>query len=181
MKRFGLMVVLVAGLASSASAQVGKIGLYGDQAGNDCNVLDQGAPALRPVYVVHKFDPGEGATASRFKVVTTGITMTFIGTSTPYAVLGAWDTGISIGYGQCINTATQVLTINFFGTGTNPACGRLDIVADPIPGAIQITTCDFGDINVPNGGSAIVNPDVNCQCNIATNPSTWGGVKALYK
>jgi len=182
MKRFGLIVVLVAGLASTASAQgVGKLGIYGDTAGNSCNILDQGAPAIRPVYVVHKFDPGEGATASRFKIVATNVTMTFLGTSTSYAVLGAWDTGISIGYGQCVNTTTSILTINFFGVGANAACARFDMVPDPIPAAIQITTCDFGDVNVPNGGSAIVNPDANCQCNIATNQSTWGGVKALYK
>jgi hypothetical protein len=176
------MVVLVAGLASTASAQVGKLGVYSDTAGNSCNITDA-APAIVPVYVVHKFDPGEGATAARFKLQTTNVTMSPVGASSPFAVLGTWDTGVSIGYGSCQSAAVVIITINFFGSGTNPACGRFDMVPDPFApsGTIQITNCDFGDVNVANGGSAIVNPNGTCQCNIAVNQSTWGGVKALYK
>ena len=184
MKRLVLTVLLVSGLASAASAQVGKLGVYADATGLDCNVIDSGAPAVRSAYVVHKFDPGNSANGCRFKFVTSGVTMTYLGYSTPFASLGAPDTGIAIAFGACRNDAVlQILKLDWLGFGANPACGTIELAADPFTTqqAVIATSCDFVETVMPTPGKARVNPDANCTCDIPVAESTWGGVKALYR
>jgi hypothetical protein len=68
----------------------------------------------------------------------------------------------------------------FNSSGAVAACSYVSVVnADNFVNPIA-TDCLFGEYPIKTG-QAIVNPDGSCQCNVATQPSTWGRVKSLYR
>src|SRR5262249_35019512 len=85
----------------------------------------------------------------------------------------------SLGYGSCVSTTTNLGNLLFINTAAVPACGYVSVVAaDNFANPIA-TDCVFGEYTVKTG-QAIMNPNAGCQCNIATQPTSWGKVKALY-
>jgi len=183
MKRIALLMVglLTLALAAPAFAQieghVGDISAYGDDQGNACNIT---APAgLVTVYVVHKFSDGGGATGCRFKL-TFPAGLTFLAFNTPMVPIGNVTSDLSLAYGVCIQTTTMLGSALFNSSGAVAACSYVSVVnADNSVNPIA-TDCLFGEYPIKTG-QAIVNPDGSCQCNVATQPSTWGRVKSLYR
>jgi len=116
---------------AAAYGQAGFIGLYVDSpAYVDCYPNDT-APALVPIYVVHKWTPG--ATASQFMIEAgNGFNCTYTGEIIAVPVsIGNTQTGLSASYGSCMASDILIATINYFCTGTSPPCATLTPVPDP--------------------------------------------------
>jgi hypothetical protein len=184
MKRFGLLVLLILAISVPAFAQypdgaTGDISAYADEAGTSCALVSNGGFAPVPLYIVHKFSDGGGATGSRFKVTVPASIQVF-GFNTTFVPIGNITSDLSLGYGTCITATTSLGQVTAFSGSATPACSYVSVVAadnfsDPIA-----TDCSFGEYKVETG-QGIVNVDGSCACNIATQPSTWGKVKSLYR
>lgn len=176
MKKVLLLALCCVFAANVAMAD--HLGVYADPAGTSCT-LTPPLFALTSVYVVHKFTAG--ATASRFKVTGNAGGGTFVGASTPYAQLGNVSTGISIGYGVCLSGAINALQMNYF-FGAAPTCGLLRVENDNIRPYVEVTDCGFAD-KAATGGDFYFGANGTCQnCNeVATEATTWGTIKALYR
>jgi hypothetical protein len=183
-----LAMTLVAGVAMADN-----FGIYTDPlgAGEDCTAVPL---TFQPfsMYVVHQIT-GSGATGSEFMVAGTSATgWTFNGATVMggFLAIGSPTTGVSLAYGGCLaGPAIGVVQLNFFGfappAGGNPMCGFLEIVASPtaLGGIIKAVNCNFAEVQA-TGGYGWVNSDGNCvACGpvIATEESTWGKVKSLYR
>ena len=182
MRNVAILSVGILLFASAVFGQVGIIGLYSDLAYTVCHTLDYG-PALVPVYVVHK--PQPGATASQFMVVPGGgFNCTYTGEIINVPVSnGSTQTGLSASYGRCVSAPILIVTINYFCTGTSPPCASLEVVPDPAAptGTIEFIDCSFAKL-VGKGWIMFFNPDSGCNCYIVgpTRFTTWGNVKALF-
>jgi len=179
MKPFALLMVCLLTLALAAPAfatAVGDISLYADDQGNSCNIT---APAgILTVYVVHKFSDGGSATGSRFKV-TVPPGLAILAFTTTFVPIGNISGDLSLGYGTCVSTTTSLGSILINSSGP-AACSYLAVVAaDNFANPIA-TDCLFGEYTIKTG-QAIANPDGSCQCSVATEPTSWGRVKALYR
>jgi hypothetical protein len=168
--------------AGAAYGQAGGIGLYFDTpVYATCDYADV-APALVPVYVVHKLTPG--ATASQFMVISGGgFNCTYTGEIIHVPVsIGSTQTGISVSYGGCVPSDILIATINYFCMGTAPVCSYLEVVPDPAAptGTIEVVDCAFVKL-IGNGGRADINSDGSCHCGNPTTDTTWGAVKTLYQ
>jgi len=165
-----LLLTLCLSLVSSA-AFADHIGVFSDATGTSCNL---GAPGqFSPTAtVIHKFTTG--ATGSRFKVTFPAGTA-FFGFNTPYVTIGALNTDLSVGYGQCLSGSIVLGTINaVYGAGT----GQVEKAElQPI---ILYTNCLFAELEA-TGGTFYVGGTSYCGDSTPVEPSTWGSVKALYR
>jgi hypothetical protein len=204
-----IVIALTTVIPGLTFSQAGFIGLFSDSPSYmNCELVD-GAPALHPVYVVHKHTPG--AMGSRFVVTPSGgFGMVYLNeTSTLPYVVGSSLTGVCIEYVDCLPSDILLLTINYFGIGTSTVCSRLEVVPDPATpsGTIEILNC-LGERYAGGGGVLIVNNDGTCPCVVLANhddlpeskpltqdaahartfcptspaeQGSWGEIKALYK
>jgi hypothetical protein len=162
--------------------QAGVIGLYVDPPVYiDCTFMDYG-PALVPIYVVHKWNPG--ATASRWMIQPRdGWNCIYINEVVHMsASTGATMTGISLEYGGCYPSDILLTTVNFFCQGVSPPCASLWIVPDPAApsGAIEVVGCDF--VTRSGAGYGLSVNDYICWfCGYPVNAPSWGQIKALYQ
>lgn len=200
-----LAAIIVAISASLAFGQAGGIGLYPAADYVGCEIFDT-APGTYPVYVVHKFTPG--AKASQFKIEPgVGFNMVYTGETSPFTtVVGNSQIGVCIDYGACLASDILVLTIEYFGMGTSPACSWLEVVPHPNKTNIEVLDC-AGRVYASYGNVLHVNTDSSCPCSClrttdpdtesmlldpgpveslfycATSPTekgSWGQIKALY-
>lgn len=186
MKKFVLTVAILALCASPAAAQIGAVAFYADTQGNSCNItVPTGVPFN--VYVVHKT---VGATGSQWKfdpASVTGPNPSLISTGNqagPGAplVIGAPATGVTIAYQGCITGNIHVWTFSFFTVTGIPNCVYLNIVPDPVEAGGNVLTVDCSFVDQPvDPGEGIMNPDGTCDCVVATEQTSWGKVKALYR
>jgi hypothetical protein len=187
MKRFALTLVLVGGVVLAASAAFADhLGIYSDNQGNSCVT---GAlvppPTTNFAYVIHKFTTG--TTGARFKV--NDLSGLFhAAATTPYLEGGGGGApyiGSSLAYGNCLNGQLVIYTLEFLWFAQPISCAKMEIVPDPIEisGNIIFTNCNFTTL-VATGGQFFWNADGTCQnCNEpnATEITTWGTIKALYR
>jgi hypothetical protein len=146
---FGLTALVVIRLAVTANpsySQYGEVGLYADDQGTVCSLLDDGGPLT--VYIVHK-NAVSGAAGSQFRVRPgNGVTLSYLGFNAAPGMLhiGQPHDGITIAYGNC-KTGTNWLGSIFYMTyGTSDICSVLEVVDDPIspiPGSVVIVDCSF--------------------------------------
>lgn len=179
MKKVVFLTVALVFAASMAFAQAGSIGIFGDPGGTDCNLNDTVA-GLTPYYAVHV---NAVAVASQFSAPKPAcMTATYLSDTAAFPVtIGNSQTGVAIGYGACQVSPTLVLTINYFTTGTTPACCYYPVYPDPAAesGQIEVVLCD-NSLVFATGGVGIVNADGTCLCDVPARQSTWGKVKSLY-
>jgi hypothetical protein len=174
-----LTLVLMLG-AGMAFAQQGSIGIFRDITGTNCNLLDA-VPGLTPYYVVQVNTVGSTACAFAAPKPTCMTAMYLSDTGVWPVSLGNSQTLASVGYGACKVGNVHVLTVNYFTSGTTPACCRYFITAGTAPSG-QIETVDCADnLHFVTGGQGIVNSNGTCLCNVPVEDTTWGGVKALYE
>jgi hypothetical protein len=191
MKRFLLLSVGLLLVASLAFAQAGSIGLFSTPLANNCDVYDA-APGLLLVYVIHVFSPG--ATAAQFIVndvtwLAGTLTPLAEAATAPYIKIGTCAMslgggGCAIAFGSCVGTPNMMLTIQYFGSGLEPPCGYIQVMADPsaTPPGIYVTDCSSPPLLLnATGGDVVVNPDPSCFCNIPVEETSWGNIKNLYK
>jgi hypothetical protein len=158
----------------AAIANAGDLLILSDTASTDSTLTD-GAPRVVTLYAVHT--QHSGASGVHFAVVgTSGFTGVWLSETTSYLSFGTSTTGIAIAYGACLLDPVLVLTMNYQLFGTSAACSELRIVAAPgkaAPlcledgGCFSETPCRVGALHV--------------NCTVATEHTTWGRVKALYR
>ena len=180
MKKVVFLTVALVFAASMAFAQAGSVGIFGDPAGTDCNLPDA-IPGLTPYYVVHV---NAVAIASQFWAPTPAcMTATYLSDTAVFPVtIGSSQTGVAIGYGACQAGNIHCLTLNYFTSGTTPACCLFPILPDPVApsGEIEVVLCD-NSLVFASGGAGIINSDASCLCDVPTQETTWGKVKSLYE
>lgn len=182
-----LLIAALIALPAAAMAQHGTIGLYTEETATNCDMVDAGQGILT-VYVVHT--QVAGSTASEFMVQpSTGFTATHVGDYTPYLYIGNSQTGISVGYGECLSGPISIMTITYLFDGTSSACGYLEVVGDPgavePPGLYTVDCAPYWERqkHVPQGGKLFVNGDGSCPClsPVPVREGTWGQIKVLYR
>lgn len=174
MKKVLLLMVAVL-MISSVSMAAEHIGVYTDASGSSCNLGNiAGQFSFGGAHIVQTTTTG--ATGSRFKV-TFPVGTTFVGFTTAYVPVGTLNTDISLGYGTCLFGTFELGTINaIYTAGT----GKLE-KADLQPKIIY-TDCNFGEYEATGGYFYISTTPGLCEDPaLATEPSTWGQVKALYR
>lgn len=182
MRKVLLTIVILALTASMAFAQ-GRIGIFGDTAGTNCAVVDN-ATALLVFQVVHINSPG--ATAGEYAApIPACFTGSYVSDAAVKPInLGNTQTGVSTPYSACESGNIHIMTINTFAMGTTPNCCIYPVIPHPING-LNMTDCGTPfPTKVPlPGQSGIINsvaPGCECADIVATQNSTWGGVKALW-
>lgn len=184
MKRIALLTICLVALAAPAFSQainplVGDISMYNDDQGSNCNIVANGGGAFLQPYMIQKFSNGGGATGLRFKItVPTG--MSIVGFGTIYVPIGDVKGDLSLAYGVCQQSQFVVGQLQVLSLSASPACSYISVVAaDNFANPIA-TDCNFGEYPI-KVGQAIVNSDGSCPCSIATEPTSWGKVKSLYR
>ena len=144
-------------------------------------------PGVNSFYVIHKFSVGR--VASQFRIDdATGLTP-FAQTS-PFLPVGTWNVDLSIAYGECLVGSFIVMTLDFLWLGTplptncNHLIEVLPAPTSPLPGNIVIVDCaqPVGNVYAATGNYSVYgSPFCGPYCTVATEESTWGSVKALYR
>jgi hypothetical protein len=164
-----VLLLMVAVLMISSVAMADHISVYTDASASVCALGPAGF--LQPV-VVHKLSAG--TLSSRFKMTMPGGSNLF-GFNTPYVTVGSITSDLSVGYGVCLNGASVIGTLaGIFTPGT------LDIVAADLQTTIIVTDCTAAEFPA-TGGTAYIGTTGDCHEPNATENSTWGQVKALYR
>ncbi|HEX6790240.1 MAG TPA: hypothetical protein VF247_02930 [Candidatus Krumholzibacteria bacterium] len=169
-KRFLLVVTLVVCFALPASGE--HIGIYQDEFGYGCS-LPTGFNMTAAV--VLKYAPF--TTGVRFRIEPPAGT-SIAAFTTPYITIGSLDTDMSLAFGQCIDNTGSIslgtITANWTaGTAwVRPALGQTIIMK---------TDCNFNELPIYGCYAFIGTPGLCCEDIIATESSTWGKVKSLYR
>ena len=180
------LTLTLAIMVCAGGAMADAIGVYSDQTAVDCALRTLvPPPGSNSMYLIHRFN-NDGAAAIQFKVNdSTGLFAA--SQTTEFLTLGTWNTDLSVSYGGCMVGDITVMTLNFlwFGTPITGCNNRLDVVAaptSPLSGEIATVECDFETVTPAFGFSGVVTqPESVCCPTTATEESTWGGVKALYR
>ena len=188
MKKVLLLTVCLAMWAGAATAD--HIGLYNEATGINCFR----AAAWNPdggsnfVYVIQKFNTG--SSGSEFMISNTSgapYSSFTLGLAT-FLTIGFPETGISVSYGQCMAAASFVIIRlryaddELLGLAPTP-CGRMDVVEDPgaVPPVRQTADCNSFPHPATGGSFYWGTGCPSCADPTATEATTWGGVKALYR
>ena len=179
------LAAMVLFFPSTGLCQLNVLNIFSDVQGTDCLVSDT-HPGTITIYVFHHTN---GATASQFRIATdAGFTGTYIShqVAPPFLDLGTPPDDYAVSYCCfCYVGSFLVTTINYLGFGTSAPCSHMSIEpapTSPIPGEVAIVNCDF-DVSIGHtSGPAVVNfSSCPAWCINATEPSSWGAIKALYR
>ncbi|UCG51329.1 MAG: BACON domain-containing protein [Candidatus Latescibacterota bacterium] len=171
MKRILIAACLVLLSVNLAIAQTGTICLFADPSGLDCTINDLG-PGLITVYVVHM--DAVDVRAVRFSApVPACMNAVYLGDMFPWPIaIGNSQTGVEVGFPECLSSPIHILTINIFGQGLSiPDC-PYEVLPDPEIGYIQVTDCN----EIPlagQGGTTFVNSSLPCVCTSSTDPTLY--------
>jgi hypothetical protein len=168
-----IALLLLLSFAVPASAQ-DELFIYSDAALTQSS-LDDSTPRTVTVYVAGYLF---GSAYLRFSVKpTSGFTGVWLGDTSSFAMLGQSPTDIQIAFDACIySTSFVVLTISYQLFGTSEPCSELRTApADGFTTALTLSNCGFAELPVKTVSSIRVN------CAVATEPTTWGKVKSLYR
>ena len=174
-------LMLVSHRSAIAQDSPGNISVFADNNASSCALLDQNEEQFT-VYVFHT--NVSGMAFSDFRVTASGgFSATYLNeTYAQPGHVGDFRNGISLAYGLCMNGPLLLGSISYQGHGTSASCSYLDVVAWRYPWPAT-EDCSFEDHPAPPLGKLYVNPSPQCQpfCTVATQPTTWGSVKALYR
>lgn len=174
MKKVLLLVAAALMVASVAMATPDHISVYTDATASSCNLASGFTSTATVVY--HGFTPG-GSTGCRFKVVGPAGSNIFSLTTT-WVTIGNIANDLSMAFGGCVEGTFSLGTIAAIWA---PGNGGAVVAADGFPG-ILMTDCLFGEYPATGGTFCVAAPS-ECFCTppVATEPSTWGKVKSLYR
>jgi hypothetical protein len=171
----------------AVNAQLDRIELYSDEALSECALADA-SRGIGDVYAVHHIEDPVGARALYFRLVSSpgfsGTWLEDIVRAPAWATIGTSQTGFAIQYpSPCPTTSILVLQARYQLFGTSSPCSFVEAV--PWNGICCIVTLScWTTAEYPVDGDRIhVNLDASCPCGVpvATEPTTWGRVKALYR
>jgi len=173
MKYRVLATFVLLALAPRADAETLKI--FSDAALTESS-LDDNTPGIVSFYVVHSGTVG--ATAARFSTkASPGFTGVWLSDASSFTTVGTSPIDISIGYGVCDFSPLLILTMSYQMFGTSSPCSDLHIA--PANGQPCVIGGDMGCFFVEGCIQDLGSIHVNCP--VATEPATWGRVKALYR
>lgn len=176
------------------------LGVYVDEVGENCWLMD--VPGPHAVYVMCRFS--QGATGARFRVeYSSAFTGTLLSSSSPWLnVTGDPTTGATVMFdNHCLFGTFTVMQLNFMFVGGSPNCSWIRTAKHPLSVAIgpEVFDCAFQSVYTKWEGTHITNTaptecpnDIDWEehthfCRpywnptVATESSTWGAVKALYR
>jgi hypothetical protein len=183
MKR--VLLIALALVMISGAAMADHIGIYNDQVASGCTLVAPGGFVPYSIFVVHRFTVG--ATGSQFAVNDVSTQA-----ATGFAALGGFLVignlaDLSLAYGACLTGPDiPAVQLNYFAVGNPSPCGLVEIIPAPSGGGnIKYTDCNFAEIPA-TGGQFWFNSGTSCNdCDepptVATEESTWGKVKSLYR
>jgi hypothetical protein len=184
------IVILLTGVGAFAQSG-GHVGLYSDYPGfSDCNLVET-VGVVNAIYVVHVLLPE--ASASRFRVVHNWHQAAVL--STEYhsnLTSGSIYTGTTVTYPGCETIPYLIATLQLLPSSPVPPCAvYFYVLPDPAAGSGHIETFDCASAMLPATGGAmsVKGNEVDCPCFfvweyppwVATEATTWGAVKALYR
>jgi hypothetical protein len=185
MKRILTLSIAIMMIAGVAAAD--HIGIYADQAGAGACGLTPPTFASGSLFVVHKTTEATGSEFAITGLATSPAPFTGSVVLNGFLAIGDVVNGLSLAYGGCVaGPAIAAVQLNFFGTGNPAACNMLQIVPSPTAGGIiKAVNCSFAELPA-TGGKAYINPNGTCTdcaepAPNATEESTWGKVKSLYR
>jgi hypothetical protein len=158
-------------------AQTGQLELFADPAASSCALVH--TPYIESVYV---FQTAGAAT--------TGVgwfsapkpdcwNATWVAdNAAPGLKTGSSQTSITVILRVCRPLPALILEIQYLAGGTSSPCCKYVISAS------EYIDCSFQEWPMTIGPRSVtINPDESCPCQspLATEPSTWGRVKALYR
>jgi len=155
----------------------GSLRLYSDPALTQCTLSDTG-PRTASIYVM---ETGYVSIGVRFRVASSpGFTGVWLSDSSPYSSVGSSQSDLSMHFGKCLSGTVLALTMTYQLFGTS-ACSQLEIA--PPSGLLSPICFDcFEELPCLNNRPLHINCDGSFDCNpVATEPTTWGSVKALYR
>jgi hypothetical protein len=136
---------------------------------------------LVSTYVVNKY-PIDGSMGCRFRIQQPESgNWLFLAFQTSFTPVGNALTDISVMYDQCETSSTTVGYALWFSSAPYPKCGIVSLLAASSFAEIILADCTFAEHTIPYGAPLIVNEDGTCFCEGATQATTWGLVKALYR
>jgi hypothetical protein len=186
--RILLAAGIVLGIVADCSAQYGAFGVFADPNGTN-NCLRDESPGVCSYHVVH-YVIASGASACQFAAPRPDcFNATYLSDTMFFPVtLGNSQTGVVVGYGQCVFGYVRVLTMNFMCQGQTLPCCCYPVRPDPNAGTNKILVADCWDHIVEVGSGANVinwNPSCSegcwdCPYSVHAQQSTWGQIKAMY-
>ena len=178
MKSTLLSTLFLMALTSLAFAQAGSIGVFADPQGMECNLRDR-ISGYSYYYLVH-LKTG-GATGCSFRAPKPACsTGDFLFDEEVFPMTsGTSQSGVWVGYDGCYTGTIHVLTMVFFTYGSSESCCYWPVLGRLPLHPILALDC-FDQPMFPSGGQGIVQSRAKCNCNVPTEDTTWGRVKALY-
>jgi hypothetical protein len=157
------------------------LGLYGDAQATSCNLSDAGGPGVRTAYVV--LNGPTALTSCRFAApIPSCFDAAWLGDNSAYATIGTSPQDISVGFGGCLVPPIQVMSIYYLSNGNTRGCCSFPMAANSWPGLL-VTDCNYVQLDVRNFPVLGISTNGSCpSCGpVATKPTTWGALKALYR
>lgn len=174
-------VILLFCALRAAEAGVPKIDIYADVDQTSCELNDNVQPPV--VFVYYFLSGATGATAVRFSAPKPACWLgaTFAGDSNPYVNFGTSQGDWSIGIAPCRSGTVYLGKTAYLVSGQGTPCCQLSAVRSPY--AFEYADCSFVTHPVATGQKLTINPDASCHCQqpLATEATTWGRVKSLYR
>ena len=180
-------LVLAVPTLVNASAWVDLFPIVDGNYQSTCNFNEPPAAGLREVAVVLN-SPSELFTGVRFAVSETDINWQRLIIVTPYTSVGNF-VDFSVGFGTCLTPPAVIATLQYLATSQSP-CGTIRIVAPQGFASPFYNDCLFNELplqsrhmtvngvyGIPEGSDY---PECFCPPS-ATQPSTWGQIKSLYR
>lgn len=177
-----LLVVGCLTVATPSAAQ-DKLDVYADRERTTCSLTE---PVYPPVAVIYLFLTGPAAsTGVRFSVPKPDcwVGASYIGEETPYVSIGKSYSDWTIAFGQCLTPPVYLGNVSFIVSGQSLPCCEVKAVQPALGFPFVYTDCNFAENPLTAGQSVFVNADASCPCMppVATEPTTWGRVKSLYR
>ena len=167
----------------SVPASANHIGIYAEQTGGACSVTP--VPVITTLYVVALQSTGtDGAAFKVNAAIPAGITP--IGAS-PINFICVTDCNPYEGAGAirtCSADAWPMYSLTFLTTGpvNLSTCNHLTVTAYPGQSTPALQDCADNIMPATGGSFSFVSGPGQCSdCALATEPTTWGSVKALYR
>ena len=168
------MCVVLLAVPAPAAGQTGRrLAIFADE-GLTQSTLEDNVPRIASLYVL---DSGDYSTGVIFATEPSpGFTGVWLGDVSDFLVFGNSQTSISIGYGSCHPLPVVALTMTYQLLGTS-VCSELRIT--PPDGTPCVLSPDTGCAWLEHCITDLGHLGVNCP--VATESTTWGSVKALYR
>jgi len=168
------MVFLLIGTPAAAE----RLSIYSDAALTQYTI-DDSAPQVVTLYVAGFMF---GSTGVRFSVrPRPGFTGVWLSDSSSFVTVGSSPTDVAVGFGTCIDGSVTILTMSYQLFGTSSACSELHPApANGFSNAVSTTQCGGYESAIGQLDKLYANCS-NPPPPVATEPTTCGRVKALYR